>query len=58
MDEKLFEAHSSEDDTFQASMIALHGSTCSADLDYQMSLDSSKPSVSLLYKRSVTYYLG
>uniref|UniRef100_A0A8C4IJ28 Multiple PDZ domain protein n=1 Tax=Dicentrarchus labrax TaxID=13489 RepID=A0A8C4IJ28_DICLA len=29
-----------EDDTFQASMIALHGSTCSADLDY---LHSSTP---------------
>ncbi|XP_023665205.2 multiple PDZ domain protein isoform X4 [Paramormyrops kingsleyae] len=48
MDEKSFEAHSSEDDTFQASMIALHGSTCSADLDYQMSLDSSKPNRSAL----------
>ncbi|KAM4611696.1 multiple PDZ domain protein [Polymixia lowei] len=32
-----------EDDTFQASMIALHGSACSADLDYQMSLHSSTP---------------
>uniref|UniRef100_A0A3B4FGE7 Multiple PDZ domain crumbs cell polarity complex component n=1 Tax=Pundamilia nyererei TaxID=303518 RepID=A0A3B4FGE7_9CICH len=29
-----------EDDTFQASMIALHGSTCSTDLDY---LHSSTP---------------
>ncbi|XP_068443392.1 multiple PDZ domain protein isoform X5 [Clinocottus analis] len=29
-----------EDDTFQASMIALHGSSCSADLDY---LHSSTP---------------
>ncbi len=32
-----------EDDTFQASMIALHGSSCSADLDY---LHSSTPKVS------------
>ncbi|XP_064787716.1 multiple PDZ domain protein-like isoform X3 [Oncorhynchus masou masou] len=32
-----------EDDTFQASMIALHGSTCSADLSYQMILQSSTP---------------
>uniref|UniRef100_A0A674BX64 Multiple PDZ domain crumbs cell polarity complex component n=1 Tax=Salmo trutta TaxID=8032 RepID=A0A674BX64_SALTR len=34
-----------EDDTFQASMIALHGSTCSADLSYQMILQSSTPKV-------------
>uniref|UniRef100_A0A8C8G9M9 Multiple PDZ domain protein n=1 Tax=Oncorhynchus tshawytscha TaxID=74940 RepID=A0A8C8G9M9_ONCTS len=32
-----------EDDTFQASMIALHGSTCSADLSYQMIFQSSTP---------------
>ncbi|XP_036843459.1 multiple PDZ domain protein isoform X7 [Oncorhynchus mykiss] len=32
-----------EDDTFQASMIALHGSNCSADLSYQMILQSSTP---------------
>uniref|UniRef100_A0A4W5NKD8 Multiple PDZ domain protein n=1 Tax=Hucho hucho TaxID=62062 RepID=A0A4W5NKD8_9TELE len=32
-----------EDDTFQASMIALHGSTCIADLSYQMILQSSTP---------------
>uniref|UniRef100_A0A6Q2Y820 Multiple PDZ domain crumbs cell polarity complex component n=1 Tax=Esox lucius TaxID=8010 RepID=A0A6Q2Y820_ESOLU len=32
-----------EDDTFQASMIALHGSTCSDDLDFQMTLQSSTP---------------
>ncbi|XP_075999928.1 multiple PDZ domain protein isoform X2 [Genypterus blacodes] len=41
-DEKVLE-HSFpeiEDDTFQASMIALHGSSCSADLDY---LHSSTP---------------
>nr|XP_015802438.2 multiple PDZ domain protein isoform X1 [Nothobranchius furzeri] len=42
-DEKLLLGHSytgMEDDTFQASMIALHGSSCSADLDY---LHSSTP---------------
>ncbi|XP_039679416.1 multiple PDZ domain protein isoform X3 [Perca fluviatilis] len=35
-DEKVFDHTYSgmEDDTFQASMIALHGSSCSADLDY------------------------
>lgn len=32
-----------EDDTFQASMTALHGSVCSLDLEY---LDSSTPKVS------------
>ncbi|XP_053475099.1 multiple PDZ domain protein isoform X6 [Ictalurus furcatus] len=32
-----------EDDTFQASMIALHGSTCSADLTYQMAVQTSTP---------------
>ncbi|MCJ8749016.1 hypothetical protein PDJAM_G00171360 [Pangasius djambal] len=32
-----------EDDTFQASMIALHGSTCSADLTYQMAAQTSTP---------------
>nr|XP_020467076.1 LOW QUALITY PROTEIN: multiple PDZ domain protein [Monopterus albus] len=41
-DEKVLEHTYSgtEDDTFQASMIALHGSSCSADLDY---LHSSAP---------------
>ncbi|XP_045921845.1 multiple PDZ domain protein-like isoform X4 [Micropterus dolomieu] len=41
-DEKLLEHTYSgiEDDTFQTSMIALHGSSCSADLDY---LHSSTP---------------
>ncbi|XP_028285641.1 multiple PDZ domain protein isoform X3 [Parambassis ranga] len=41
-DEKVFDHTYSgmEDDTFQASMIALHGSSCSADLDY---LHSSTP---------------
>ncbi|XP_036406682.1 multiple PDZ domain protein-like isoform X3 [Megalops cyprinoides] len=44
-DEKTFDPHYSgeEDDTFQASMLALHGSTCSADLDYQMSMQASTP---------------
>ncbi|KAM6949617.1 multiple PDZ domain protein [Aplochiton taeniatus] len=45
-----------EDDTLQASMIALHGSTCSADLDHQASLLSSTPKqagarLDLLYER-------
>nr|UDP83078.1 MPDZ [Scophthalmus maximus] len=41
-DEKVFDHSFSgiEDDTFQASMIALHGSGCGADLDY---LQSSTP---------------
>ncbi|XP_041076915.1 multiple PDZ domain protein isoform X6 [Polyodon spathula] len=30
-------------DTFHASMIALHGSTCSADLEYRLSVQSSTP---------------
>lgn len=44
-DEKMLEHSYSaiEDDTFQVSMIALHGSACSADLDY---LHSSTPKVS------------
>uniref|UniRef100_A0A8D3D4Z9 Multiple PDZ domain crumbs cell polarity complex component n=1 Tax=Scophthalmus maximus TaxID=52904 RepID=A0A8D3D4Z9_SCOMX len=44
-DEKVFDHSFSgiEDDTFQASMIALHGSGCGADLDY---LQSSTPKVS------------
>uniref|UniRef100_A0A4W6E7S4 Multiple PDZ domain crumbs cell polarity complex component n=1 Tax=Lates calcarifer TaxID=8187 RepID=A0A4W6E7S4_LATCA len=43
-DEKVLHTYSGlEDDTFQASMIALHGSSCSADLDY---LHSSTPKVS------------
>lgn len=46
MDEK-FDRHydAEEDDTFQASMIALHGSTCSADLTYQMTVQASTPQV-------------
>ncbi|XP_069482182.1 multiple PDZ domain protein isoform X15 [Ambystoma mexicanum] len=31
------------DDTFQASMIALHGSACSEDVSYRMALPSSTP---------------
>ncbi|KAJ8416448.1 hypothetical protein AAFF_G00357360 [Aldrovandia affinis] len=44
-DEKAFDSHYAreEDDTFQASMLALHGSACSADLDYQMSMQASTP---------------
>ncbi|XP_072526790.1 multiple PDZ domain protein isoform X3 [Salminus brasiliensis] len=44
-DEKAFDRHynNEEDDTFQASMIALHGSTCSADLTYQMTMQVSTP---------------
>lgn len=41
-----------EDDTFQASMIALHGSTCSADLTYQMAVQTSTPQV-FIAKRSL-----
>lgn len=49
-DEK-FDRHydGEEDDTFQASMIALHGSTCDADLTYQMTVEaSSTPQVHYL----------
>ncbi|KAL6466625.1 hypothetical protein MHYP_G00244290 [Metynnis hypsauchen] len=44
-DEKAFDRHygDEENDTFQASMIALHGSTCSADLTYQMTMQASTP---------------
>lgn len=41
-----------EDDTFQASMIALHGSTCSADLTYQMAMQASTPQV-FIAKQSI-----
>uniref|UniRef100_A0A8C6KUY0 Multiple PDZ domain crumbs cell polarity complex component n=1 Tax=Nothobranchius furzeri TaxID=105023 RepID=A0A8C6KUY0_NOTFU len=57
-DEKLLLGHSytgMEDDTFQASMIALHGSSCSADLDY---LHSSTPRVSrYFYKANQTFFV-
>ncbi|XP_042566403.1 multiple PDZ domain protein isoform X3 [Clupea harengus] len=44
-DEKLFERHfpDEEVDAFQASMIALHGSTCSSDLDYSLTMQTSTP---------------
>ncbi|KAL7841643.1 hypothetical protein SRHO_G00253340 [Serrasalmus rhombeus] len=44
-DEKAFNRHygDEENDTFQASLIALHGSTCSADLTYQMTMQASTP---------------
>uniref|UniRef100_A0A4W6E7R9 Multiple PDZ domain crumbs cell polarity complex component n=1 Tax=Lates calcarifer TaxID=8187 RepID=A0A4W6E7R9_LATCA len=55
-DEKVLHTYSGlEDDTFQASMIALHGSSCSADLDY---LHSSTPKVSkhilIIYLKGMT----
>ncbi|XP_066576484.1 multiple PDZ domain protein isoform X10 [Amia ocellicauda] len=45
MTDKTFDSQylGEEDDTFQASMLALHGSTCSVDLDYQLSVQSSTP---------------
>ncbi|XP_062372034.1 multiple PDZ domain protein [Sardina pilchardus] len=44
-DEKLFERHfpDEEDEAFQASMIALHGSTCSTDLDFSLTMPASTP---------------
>uniref|UniRef100_A0A669BY95 Multiple PDZ domain protein n=1 Tax=Oreochromis niloticus TaxID=8128 RepID=A0A669BY95_ORENI len=61
-DEKMLDHSYSgiEDDTFQASMIALHGSTCSTDLDY---LHSSTPKVrTFIYKinfeRTITVVKG
>ncbi|XP_078532022.1 multiple PDZ domain protein isoform X5 [Lissotriton helveticus] len=45
-DESTFESQYSPadgDDTFQASLIALHGSTCSEDLTYRVALPSSTP---------------
>uniref|UniRef100_A0A8B9CM53 Multiple PDZ domain protein n=1 Tax=Anser brachyrhynchus TaxID=132585 RepID=A0A8B9CM53_9AVES len=43
-DESTFESqYSPESDTFQASMLALHGSTCSDELNYTLSLPSSTP---------------
>uniref|UniRef100_A0A8D3E9R2 Multiple PDZ domain crumbs cell polarity complex component n=1 Tax=Scophthalmus maximus TaxID=52904 RepID=A0A8D3E9R2_SCOMX len=52
-DEKVFDHSFSgiEDDTFQASMIALHGSGCGADLDY---LQSSTPKVNVIYLKGMT----
>lgn len=47
MDESTFESQYSpnNDDTFQASILALHGSACSDDLNYNLSLPSSTPKV-------------
>ncbi|KAJ8262304.1 hypothetical protein GJAV_G00164950 [Gymnothorax javanicus] len=44
-DERAFDGRFSEgeDDTFHASMLALHGSACGADLDFQMSGQASAP---------------
>uniref|UniRef100_A0A8C3CML9 Multiple PDZ domain protein n=1 Tax=Cairina moschata TaxID=8855 RepID=A0A8C3CML9_CAIMO len=43
-DESTFESqYSPESDTFQASMLALHGSACSDELNYSLSLPSSTP---------------
>ncbi|XP_038258142.1 multiple PDZ domain protein isoform X22 [Dermochelys coriacea] len=44
-DESTFESQytSDNDDTFQASMLALHGSSCSDGLNYSLSLPSSTP---------------
>ncbi|GAA6099914.1 multiple PDZ domain protein isoform X10 [Tachysurus ichikawai] len=45
LSEEKFDRHhgGEEDDTIQASMIALHGSACSADLTYQMAMQVSTP---------------
>ncbi|XP_019373135.1 PREDICTED: multiple PDZ domain protein isoform X8 [Gavialis gangeticus] len=45
VDESTFESQYSpdNDDTFQASVLALHGSACSDDLSYSLSLPSSTP---------------
>ncbi|NXH70076.1 MPDZ protein, partial [Hydrobates tethys] len=44
VDESTFESpYSLENDFFQASMIALHGSACSAELNYSFSFPSSTP---------------
>uniref|UniRef100_A0A8C8VNY5 Multiple PDZ domain protein n=1 Tax=Pelusios castaneus TaxID=367368 RepID=A0A8C8VNY5_9SAUR len=46
-DESTFESQytSDNDDTFQASVLALHGSACSYGLNYSLSLPSSTPKV-------------
>lgn len=45
-DESTFESqYSLESDVFQASMIALHGSACSGELNYSFSLPLSTPKV-------------
>lgn len=46
MDESTFESqYSLESDVFQASMIALHDSACSGQLNYSFSLPLSSPKV-------------
>lgn len=46
MDESTFESqYSLESDVFQASMIALHDSACSGQLNYGFSLPLSSPKV-------------
>uniref|UniRef100_A0A8C3IR69 Multiple PDZ domain protein n=1 Tax=Chrysemys picta bellii TaxID=8478 RepID=A0A8C3IR69_CHRPI len=54
-DESTFESQytSDNDDTFQASVLALHGSSCSDGLNYSLSLPSSTPKV----KRKYNLYL-
>uniref|UniRef100_A0A8C4YPG4 Multiple PDZ domain protein n=1 Tax=Gopherus evgoodei TaxID=1825980 RepID=A0A8C4YPG4_9SAUR len=55
VDESTFESQytSDYDDTFQASVLALHGSSCSDGLNYSLSLPSSTPKV----KRKYNLYL-
>uniref|UniRef100_A0A452GQ85 Multiple PDZ domain protein n=1 Tax=Gopherus agassizii TaxID=38772 RepID=A0A452GQ85_9SAUR len=55
VDESTFESQytSDNDDTFQASVLALHGSSCSDGLNYSLSLPSSTPKV----KRKYNLYL-
>uniref|UniRef100_A0A8C3IQT4 Multiple PDZ domain protein n=1 Tax=Chrysemys picta bellii TaxID=8478 RepID=A0A8C3IQT4_CHRPI len=50
-DESTFESQytSDNDDTFQASVLALHGSSCSDGLNYSLSLPSSTPKVKRKY---------
>uniref|UniRef100_A0AAR2LW58 Multiple PDZ domain crumbs cell polarity complex component n=1 Tax=Pygocentrus nattereri TaxID=42514 RepID=A0AAR2LW58_PYGNA len=59
VDEKAFSRHygDEENDTFQASLIALHGSTCSADLTYQMTMQASTPQV-ITFHYGVFYVTG
>uniref|UniRef100_A0A8C4YRV3 Multiple PDZ domain protein n=1 Tax=Gopherus evgoodei TaxID=1825980 RepID=A0A8C4YRV3_9SAUR len=51
VDESTFESQytSDYDDTFQASVLALHGSSCSDGLNYSLSLPSSTPKVKRKY---------
>lgn len=46
-----------KDDSFQASMIALHGSMCSADLDYlQVSTPKARQQIQQFHKRSACHF--